>query len=484
MTEQRKPEQGGIATMEPMQSIDAPEQENGLGQAPLEPGDSEPSDRPRGADRRAARDLKRAERAERRPERKARKLGAAIVASDADEGAPAEVAPAVDEASIAAEAATVADAADLDAVAAPSPLAQEAMPEPIAAPTVDGLDGAPAAIAEGAVLDAATGRDGETAAPGARNAKRADRLQRKAARQGEVQDGAPAPSRAERRADRAERKAQRPAKAPRPALNGSAAPVEDANEDGADPEAPRSPVLVRAEIGAVVGPDAKAKRTDRQAGRIDVQRAAAEEALSAVDPGNAAIAPLIRYVNAVSLHLNESQKLIGKLQIERDALRAQVISLDAEPIDATRFAEIAKAPDDPDASELKQQRRSERRAAKEAPPESEETAEDSGPAPGDVGRKRRLIALGLLAAIGLVALGTRIVNHPVDLSNMSKGSLGGLAVVGQFMQVFLAGMIFYRLARIGGRAGRWLFPENDPKMAKKQQQQAKAQQKKARHADA
>ncbi|HEU0114343.1 MAG TPA: Yip1 family protein, partial [Thermomicrobiales bacterium] len=267
-----------------------------------------------------------------------------------------------------------------------------------------------------------------------------------------------------------------------------AAPAAANKEETPDGEAgaPRPPTLVRAEIEAIESADGKAKRVDRKAGRMDVQHAAAAEALTAIDPNNAAIAPLIRYVNAVSMHLNESQKTIGRLQIERDALRAQVLSLDADPIDASRFAEIAKTGDAADGADAKQQRRSERQAAKAAAGDASEEAsdEDATKSMDDTGRKRRLIALGVLAAVGLVALATRVMNHPVDLSNMSKGSLGGLAVVGQFMQVFLAGMIFYRLARIGGRAGRWLFPENDPKLAKKQLQEAKVKQKKNRHADA
>ena len=47
------------------------------------------------------------------------------------------------------------------------------------------------------------------------------------------------------------------------------------------------------------------------------------------------------------------------------------------------------------------------------------------------------------------------------------------------MQVFLAGMIFYRLIRIGGRGAKWLFPENDPNAQKKLAQAKPAGRKRA-----
>ncbi|HEU5430959.1 MAG TPA: hypothetical protein VFU81_04815 [Thermomicrobiales bacterium] len=480
MTDQQEHDQGGVATLEPAAGSEPIA--DGLAQTPLEPNGAEAAARRGGADRKAARELKRAERAERRPDRKDRKLSAAIT-PDVESDAPPIV---------------HVDAEPVEAAPEPvdAPLAQSATLEPTSeAQAIPEAESEPAFDAVALAADAATA-DNDDEAPASsttqpeRNPKRAERLERKAARRGDgqAQDGAePAPSRDDRRAERLERRAARPSKATPIGPNGAAEPTADA--DGADAvagegEAPRPPMLVKADLGAIPTLEGNAKRADRKAGRMDVQHAAAAEALSAIDPNNAAMAPLIRYVNAVSMHLNESQKTVGKLQVERDALRAQVLSLDAEPIDASRFAELAKKAGITDASDPRQQRRSERQAAKDGTDDAPASEDDAGGSMDETGRKRRLIALGALALVGLVALGTRVMNHPIDLSNMSKDSLGSLAIVGQFMQVFLAGMIFYRLARIGSRAGRWLFPENDPKMVKKQQQEVKAIQKKKRHADA
>ncbi len=469
MTDQNDQGPGGIATMEPASPNGAsPDQ---LAQTPLDP--IEPSaDDSQGArtDRRAAREQKRADRGERRLERKERKLDASVVAAPLADAA--DPSAALDADAIAPDALSSSDA---EAEAAPL---GDAGSDPTSNEFIDAEAVEPLAASEPGDL---ASDDPDQATARSRNGNHAERLERKAARRA-GKESADAPSREERRADREERRAERPAKPTRPAANGVVAEVDESAAPNGVESAPRPPVLVRADIGVVPGDDGKSKRTERMAGRVDVQRAAAEEVLGAVDPNNAAIAPLIRYVNAVTMHLNESQKMIGQLQVERDALRAQVVSLDADPIDASRFAELAGATDQ---GAAKQRRRSERQAAQATEGEAPESDDAAPPASmDDVGRKRRLIALGALAVIGLIAMATRFLNHPIDLSNMSKGSLGGVAVVGQFMQVFLAGMIFYRLARIGGRGARWLFPESDPKLAKKQMQEAKVRQKLARQADA
>ena len=43
-------------------------------------------------------------------------------------------------------------------------------------------------------------------------------------------------------------------------------------------------------------------------------------------------------------------------------------------------------------------------------------------------------------------------------SNLSKDSLAGLPLVGELMSYFLAGWVFYRIVRVGGKGVKWVFP--------------------------
>ncbi|HET7093492.1 MAG TPA: hypothetical protein VFI22_08450, partial [Thermomicrobiales bacterium] len=193
MTDQREPEQGGVATMEPESANAA--SANAVTQSPLDAdGNASPPTRAGASDRKAARALKRAERAERRPERNGRheRNLDAVVAPPAEPARPTAAAP---------EAGADASA-DASAV---EPLTQEAMPEPEPeAPAIPEVESAPASDS----LVAASDHAGEDAAPTEPtaasgregNPKRAERLERKAARRGDAQNGAePAPSREERR---------------------------------------------------------------------------------------------------------------------------------------------------------------------------------------------------------------------------------------------------------------------------------------------
>ena len=386
---------------------------------PVAPFAQEPMDEAvaadgKSADRRAARDLKRAGRAERRADRKGGTNGA--TPDDEDASSPVSMtAPLTDlppvgpatgfghEPVVVVLPPSEQPAADL--------FSELASDSPDAEPTADGPEAAPAADS--------------------RQARRADRQSARAGRR-DAKGG-----------------------------DGHAAAATSANgatasepTDGTAPAAqPAS--LIRPQMASVAGED-KEKQAAKAIARIESQHRQAEAAIAGVDLQGAAIAPLIRYVNAVSHQLNESNKAMGKLQVERDALRTQVIGLNGVPVDIDAMAERAQGTD-----HLAESPRAARRDARAADPGKDpKTVED-------MGRQRRLIALAGLAVFGVVALGLRLTAHAVDLSNVSKNGLGSVAIIGSFMQVFLAGMIFYRLIRIGGRGAKWLFPENDPKAQKK-----------------
>ena len=379
------------------------------------------------ADRRAARDLKRAGRAERRADRKGGTNGA--TPDDEDASSPVSMtAPLTDlppvgpatgfghEPVVVVLPPSEQPAADL--------FSELASDSPDAEPTADGPEAAPAADS--------------------RQARRADRQSARAVRRDAKGDAGHAAA----------------------ATSADGATASEPT-DGTMVPSVQPASLIRPQMASVAGED-KEKQAAKAIARIESQHRQAEAAIAGVDLQGAAIAPLIRYVNAVSHQLNESNKAMGKLQVERDALRTQVISLNGVPVDIDAMAERAQGTDHL-AESAKATRRDARKSETETEPKTVE----------DMGRQRRLIALAGLAVFGVVALGLRLTAHAVDLSNVSKNGLGSVAIIGSFMQVFLAGMIFYRLIRIGGRGAKWLFPENDPKAQKKLAQAKPAGRKRA-----
>ena len=366
------------------------------------------------ADRRAARDQKRAGRAERRADRKGGGANGATP-DDGDAAPPASL--------------TV-PLSDLPPVGPATGFGQE--PVVVILPPSEQPD------AEVFTELAADSPDGERAADEPEAAPSADSRQAR---------------RADRQSARAVRRDAKGGDRHAAATSANGATASEPTDGTAPSVQPAS--LIRPQMASVAGED-KEKQTAKAIARIESQHRQAEASIAGVDLQGAAIAPLIRYVNAVSHQLNESQKAIGKLQVERDALRTQVIGLNGVPVDVDALAEQAGGTD-----HLTESAKASRRDARNSEPDKEpKTVED-------MGRQRRLIALVGLAVLGVVALGLRLTAHAVDLSNVSKNGLGSVAIIGSFMQVFLAGMIFYRLIRIGGRGAKWLFPENDPKAQKK-----------------
>ena len=164
---------------------------------------------------------------------------------------------------------------------------------------------------------------------------------------------------------------------------------------------------------------------------------------------------MIHHLRAMTKELTNAQRTIGRLVAERDALRKQVVELDGVPFEL---------PED-NAIRIAKEARVEARAIKQADRINVlETPPDVDPAirAADAGRRRRRIA----AAIVLVLLASF---YWADMQGwnlgdfLSKGGLSSIAYIGPFFNVFLVGWLLFRVARVGGKGARWLFPEpEDP----------------------
>ena len=198
-----------------------------------------------------------------------------------------------------------------------------------------------------------------------------------------------------------------------------------------------------------------------------VQKEAAEKAILSSPDVTAAVAPLVRHVNAITEQLNDAQITIGRLTAERDALRQRLIDETgalADQIDRQLASEVR----DPE-------RRQNRLLRLEA---ADEEAEDPSRfrlvfqragfiIPDDAGeeeykqaaRKRQIFAVVLLSLIGLGMWAYQ--QDPNNVGGISRETLTLIPYVGTIVQVFLAAWILYRVVRVGGKGARWLFPQQN-----------------------
>jgi hypothetical protein len=72
-------------------------------------------------------------------------------------------------------------------------------------------------------------------------------------------------------------------------------------------------------------------------------------------------------------------------------------------------------------------------------------------------RRRQVAALCVLSVVLVLWLLSRMGIWQMP-DNVSKDSLSGLPLIGELMSYFLAGWVFYRIVRVGGKGVKWVFP--------------------------
>lgn len=228
-------------------------------------------------------------------------------------------------------------------------------------------------------------------------------------------------------------------------LDGGSGDEVSSEEERHDEEQPGTVVTGS---GSSLTPDAQ----DRLERRRRRQRGADEEG----DEGDlyAGLGPMVRHLWTMTKELSEAQRTVGRLTAERDLLLQQLGDDRVLPIGSAEAGGTRP-------------NREARQAAKQA-----ERANAGGPVPtpeelatraAEAGRRRRLIALGILVTIAAAIWIGRAVHVPVG-DYLSKGGVTGIPYVGIVFQVFLAGFLLFRVVRVGGKAGQWLFPSaEEPK---------------------
>lgn len=195
---------------------------------------------------------------------------------------------------------------------------------------------------------------------------------------------------------------------------------------------------------------------DRSERRKRRQRGADEEG----EDGDsfAGLGPMVRHLAAMTKELSEAQRTVGRLTAERDLLRQQLGDDLAVPLLTSSAPDAAAARPNKEARiAAKQSARGGLNGTPEIDPEILTRA-------AQVGRRRRMIALGVLGVLVATMVTWRLMGWPSPIEDVSKQGLTGIAYIGPFMNILLGGFLIYRLMKVGGKAGSWLFPSaEEPK---------------------
>jgi hypothetical protein len=207
---------------------------------------------------------------------------------------------------------------------------------------------------------------------------------------------------------------------------------------------------ITAEALAVDVPGKKSSHTLRRAQR---KRQEATAALGDASD-NPALGALNRHLNMLTQQLGTAHRVIGRVAAERDALRQQLADLQGIPVEEIVVTSIGAATE-------KDERPAKTRESDEPQPQTGIARfnyfrhEDI-----DVMRKRRQILALVLVGVVLVLWFLGRMGMFQLPENLGKDSLANLPFIGEIMSYFLAGWVFYRVIRIGGRGVKWVFPSD------------------------
>jgi hypothetical protein len=211
------------------------------------------------------------------------------------------------------------------------------------------------------------------------------------------------------------------------------------------------------------GPQAAAPANDEEGGAeheatADASGAQIAQPRQHAGPGQseqpASANPLNQHLSLMTQQLTAAHRVIGRVSAERDALRQQVADLQGIPVEEVVLATVVDT---------------DRERTPSAPPEPETTESASrwsklnyfgGEDVAQMRRRRQAFVLTLIAAIAIGGLVARQIGYSMP-EDISKDSLAALPVLGNFMYVFLAGWMLFRVVKVSSKGVRWIFPSED-----------------------
>lgn len=149
--------------------------------------------------------------------------------------------------------------------------------------------------------------------------------------------------------------------------------------------------------------------------------------------------------------LNESYRMIGRLNVERYELQVELAELKGLPMPERppeRSWNAAAAPVAPLAAQRLQRNRQE-------PDEDEEVDEEKVRA---IGRRRQLTLVGIVAATALLTIVYRLAGWNWFPNLTDREAMADIAGIGILMQVFFLIFFLFRIGTLTGKGRSWLFP--------------------------
>lgn len=198
------------------------------------------------------------------------------------------------------------------------------------------------------------------------------------------------------------------------------------------------------------------KRSSRVATRARRKQESAAAAVASVANAedNPSLGALNRHLNSMMQQLTSAHRVIGRVAAERDALRQQLADLQGIPVEQIVVSTIG-------VSAETSSRPSEAAAEETSKPSRFAKLNYFG---GDdyqrMRKRRRNLALAILGFVVVLGLSARMGFWTMP-SNLSRDSLGELPYIGDFMMLFMAGWLFFRVVRVSSKGVKWVFPSED-----------------------
>jgi hypothetical protein len=182
------------------------------------------------------------------------------------------------------------------------------------------------------------------------------------------------------------------------------------------------------------------------------------ESAQAVAPEPTIAAQTIsQHLGLMAQQLTAAHRVIGRVSAERDALRQQIADLQGIPVEDVMIASLATS------GELDKDLRVGASGEEEAEQKPSRLAKLNYFGGEDIAlmrRRRQTFVLGLIAILLVGALYARQIGWSMP-EDVSRESLAALPVLGNFMYVFLAGWMLFRVVKVSSRGVRWVFPSED-----------------------
>lgn len=181
--------------------------------------------------------------------------------------------------------------------------------------------------------------------------------------------------------------------------------------------------------------------------------------LEAVEPDQPASpeTAINQHLGLMTQQLTAAHRVIGRVSAERDALRQQVADLQGIPVDEVIIASLATS------GELDKDRRAPASGEDESEPKPSRLSKLNYFGGEDIAlmrRRRQTFVLGVIAILIVAGLYARQIGWSMP-EDVSRDSLAALPVLGNFMYVFLAGWMLFRVVKVSSRGVRWVFPSEN-----------------------